>query len=66
MKRDENYVKRLEVGDNFRNQEGEACVVKAITQDGSIHAGTARDGYDRHYNEDGSGKTPVSKGIETP
>lgn len=65
MKRDENFVSRLEVGDHFKNDEGETCRVNSVSRDGSIDAATVRDNYLRMYNRDGSGKTPVSRGIKT-
>ena len=67
MKRDQNYINRLEPGDSFRNSEGEKCTVTKIdSRFGTIHAATTGyPAYLRIYDETGSG-SPSSGNIETP
>ncbi len=66
MKRDQNYISRLEKGDTFRNDRGETCTVNKIdSRFGTIEAGTSGyPSYLRIYDKSGSG-SPSSGGIVT-
>jgi hypothetical protein len=68
MKRDQNYVSRLEVGDRIATDRGETVKVNRINRDGSFDAGTVGtgDSYLRMFNADGSGKSPSCGNMKTP
>jgi hypothetical protein len=66
MKRDQNYISRLEPGDTFKNSRGETCIVTKIDKYGNIDAATKDyPSYYRPYDKNGSG-SPSSGDIETP